>query len=180
MGGVLPQTCWASYKYGIKSWYTVASCWIFFMNCTMMHGSTNITLSYFNVISVTPAVCGSAILCGSCRDEFWSVMPVAWQLLGGRYWSWLWSGHPLVLLWSFSVLSYLAWASGNLCLLWGKRYAWAIWTIFSIVLPPYNRNKHLICKSRRKTSCHILARETWHLIVPIVNKLKSNVCLLLP
>ena len=30
MGGVLPETCWASYKYGIiKFWYTVASCWIF-------------------------------------------------------------------------------------------------------------------------------------------------------
>jgi len=30
MGGVLPKTCWASYKYGlIKIWYTVASCWIF-------------------------------------------------------------------------------------------------------------------------------------------------------
>jgi len=38
-----PETCWASYKYGtIKLWYTVASCWIFFMNCTKMHGSTNI------------------------------------------------------------------------------------------------------------------------------------------
>jgi hypothetical protein len=30
MGGVLPQTCWALYKYGIiKFWYIVASCWIF-------------------------------------------------------------------------------------------------------------------------------------------------------
>jgi hypothetical protein len=43
MSGVLPETCWASYKYGIKRfWYLLASCWIFFMNCTMMHGSTNI------------------------------------------------------------------------------------------------------------------------------------------
>jgi hypothetical protein len=33
MGGVLPKTCWASYKYGIiKFWYIVASCWNFFMN----------------------------------------------------------------------------------------------------------------------------------------------------
>jgi hypothetical protein len=33
MGGVLPVTCWASYKYGIiKFWYIVAYCWIFFMN----------------------------------------------------------------------------------------------------------------------------------------------------
>jgi len=31
MGGMSPETCWASYKYEIiKCWYTVASCWIFF------------------------------------------------------------------------------------------------------------------------------------------------------
>jgi len=30
MGGVSPETRWASYKYGIiKFWYIVASCWIF-------------------------------------------------------------------------------------------------------------------------------------------------------
>jgi len=30
MGGVSPETCWASYKYGIiKFWYIVGSCWIF-------------------------------------------------------------------------------------------------------------------------------------------------------
>ena len=30
MGGVSPETCWASYKYGIiKFWYIAASCWIF-------------------------------------------------------------------------------------------------------------------------------------------------------
>jgi len=30
MGGVLPETCWASYKYGIiKFWFNFASCWIF-------------------------------------------------------------------------------------------------------------------------------------------------------
>jgi len=30
MGGVSPETCWASYKYGIiKFWYIVASCWVF-------------------------------------------------------------------------------------------------------------------------------------------------------
>jgi len=30
MGGVSPETCWATYKYGIiKFWYIVASCWIF-------------------------------------------------------------------------------------------------------------------------------------------------------
>ena len=44
MGGVSPETCWASYKYEIKFWYTVESCWIFYANYTMMHGSTNIKL----------------------------------------------------------------------------------------------------------------------------------------
>jgi len=45
MGGVSPETCWASYKYGIiKFWYIVTYCWNFFMNCTTMHGSTNIKL----------------------------------------------------------------------------------------------------------------------------------------
>jgi hypothetical protein len=45
MGGVSPETCWASYKYGIiKFWYIVASCWIFHVNCTMMHGTTNISV----------------------------------------------------------------------------------------------------------------------------------------
>jgi len=30
MGGVSPETCWASYKYGIiKVWYIAVSCWIF-------------------------------------------------------------------------------------------------------------------------------------------------------
>jgi len=30
MGGVSPETCWASYKCGIiKFWYILASCWIF-------------------------------------------------------------------------------------------------------------------------------------------------------
>jgi len=30
MGGVSPETCWASHKYGrITFWYIVASCWIF-------------------------------------------------------------------------------------------------------------------------------------------------------
>jgi hypothetical protein len=30
LSGVSPETCWASYKYGIiKFWYIVVSCWIF-------------------------------------------------------------------------------------------------------------------------------------------------------
>ena len=43
MGGVSPETCWASCKYEIKKcWYTVASCWISYVDYTMMHRSTNI------------------------------------------------------------------------------------------------------------------------------------------
>jgi hypothetical protein len=38
MGGLMPETCWVSYGI-IKFWYTVG---FFFVNCTMMHGSTNI------------------------------------------------------------------------------------------------------------------------------------------
>ena len=34
MGGVSAETCWASHKYEIKFRYTVASCWIFFVNDT--------------------------------------------------------------------------------------------------------------------------------------------------
>ena len=44
MGGVSPETRWVSCKYEIKFWYTVASCWIFYVNYTMMHGSTNIKI----------------------------------------------------------------------------------------------------------------------------------------
>jgi hypothetical protein len=50
MGGVSPKTCWASYKYEIKFWYTVASCWIIYINYTVMHGSTNIKLSNFQFV----------------------------------------------------------------------------------------------------------------------------------
>ena len=40
MGGVSPETCWASYKYEIKFWYTVASCWIFFyVKCTVKNAA---------------------------------------------------------------------------------------------------------------------------------------------
>jgi hypothetical protein len=42
-GGVSPETCWASYKYRIiKILILFAFCWIFFMNCTITHESTNV------------------------------------------------------------------------------------------------------------------------------------------
>jgi len=43
MGGVSPETCWGSYKYGIINFDTLLHLvGFFFMNSTMMHGSTNI------------------------------------------------------------------------------------------------------------------------------------------
>ena len=43
MGGVSPETCWDSYKYGIKNVDTLLHlAGFFFVNCTTMHGSTNI------------------------------------------------------------------------------------------------------------------------------------------
>jgi len=53
MDGVSPETCWASYKYEIKFWYTVASCWIFYVNYTMMHGSTNIKCMLLCQVNIT-------------------------------------------------------------------------------------------------------------------------------
>jgi hypothetical protein len=49
-----PKTCWASYKYEIKFWYTVPSCWIFFVNYTMMHTSTNI--KYVDFMFFVPCI----------------------------------------------------------------------------------------------------------------------------
>jgi len=43
MGDVSPETCWASYKYGIVKFDTLLHLvGFFFMNFTMMHGSTNV------------------------------------------------------------------------------------------------------------------------------------------
>ena len=43
MGGMWPETCWASYKYGIiKFWSLLHLVGFFFMIWTMMHGFTNI------------------------------------------------------------------------------------------------------------------------------------------
>ena len=42
MGGVSPKTCWASYKYGIKFWYTIVSCWIFLCELYVKFGIVSI------------------------------------------------------------------------------------------------------------------------------------------
>jgi len=70
MGGVSPETFWASHKYEIKFWYTVASCWIFFVNYTMMHGSTNIKWPF-----VSPFSCKSGKLLHnkSVRRLYWNL-----------------------------------------------------------------------------------------------------------
>jgi hypothetical protein len=52
MVGVSSETCWASHKCEIKFWYTVSSCWIFFVGYTMMHGSTNVKIHKLFPLSV--------------------------------------------------------------------------------------------------------------------------------
>jgi hypothetical protein len=44
-GGISPKTCWASYKYEIRFWYTVASCWIFFVNNSTVYSLSGSQLS---------------------------------------------------------------------------------------------------------------------------------------
>jgi hypothetical protein len=48
MGGMSPETHWASHKYEIKFWYTVASCWIFYVksrhSLNQPHTTKGITL----------------------------------------------------------------------------------------------------------------------------------------
>jgi len=52
MGGVSPETCWASYKYGIIKFDTLLHLvGFFFMNFTMMHGSTTVKGSVIRLIN---------------------------------------------------------------------------------------------------------------------------------
>jgi hypothetical protein len=47
MGSVSPETCWASYKYRIITfWYIVAACWIFLyeLNKVSLHKSVMVYL----------------------------------------------------------------------------------------------------------------------------------------
>jgi hypothetical protein len=59
MRGVLPETCWASYKCGIIKFYTLLHLFGFlFMNCAMMHRPTNIKciniLKYYEKFLISP------------------------------------------------------------------------------------------------------------------------------
>ena len=48
MGGVSPETRWASYKYGtIKFWYIIASCWIFLYEFYNDARTRNVKFTYF-------------------------------------------------------------------------------------------------------------------------------------
>jgi hypothetical protein len=53
MGGVSPETCWASYKYGIiKFWYIVASCCIFLHELyydARIHDTSKVIL-FYNIV----------------------------------------------------------------------------------------------------------------------------------
>jgi hypothetical protein len=125
MGGVSPETCWASYKYEVKFWYTVASCWIFFVNYTMMHGSTNIKL-----------MCTSCVICYhpiQTAEMFHTI----WMFLiyHNLYWGWLpWDSHYLVF---FSKIY------------WGRRISWKSNNV--IVFPFAFPSQH---SSRSCPSCH--------------------------
>jgi hypothetical protein len=53
MGGMSPETCWASYKYGtIKFWYIVASCWIFLYELNLHFLSCNARTSEMKVTTL--------------------------------------------------------------------------------------------------------------------------------
>jgi hypothetical protein len=58
MGGVSPETCWASYKYGIINvWYTVAPCWIFlyelYYDARIHEHQVHIILQHFSTHFIT-------------------------------------------------------------------------------------------------------------------------------
>jgi hypothetical protein len=81
MGGVSPETYWASYKYGIiKFWYIVASCWIFFMNCTVMHGSMNIKFTNIYWTSCNLLHLKLSAYSRPCSSEMWyNILWVWWE-----------------------------------------------------------------------------------------------------
>jgi len=68
MGGVSPETCWASYKYGIINVDTLVHLVGFFcMTFTMMHGSTNIKVACVSVCALLDDWCLHCML----RRTFW-------------------------------------------------------------------------------------------------------------
>jgi len=87
MGGVSPETCWASYKCGIiKFWYIVASCWILIRCCILLDFDTLLHLVGFWYVV---AFCWILIRCCILLDfytllylvGFWYVFASCWILI---------------------------------------------------------------------------------------------------
>jgi len=74
MGGVSPETCWASYKYEIKFWYTVTSCWIFYMNYEwvvrkdLKNEDTKVIILVLNLSGAFPLV----------GTQLWTSLSIVW------------------------------------------------------------------------------------------------------
>ena len=80
MEGVSPETCWASYKYGmIKFWYIFTSCWIFlyeldcfvscivslFVFCVLSNRFSSLHLpSYCQILRLDVCICEGFVMCG--------------------------------------------------------------------------------------------------------------------
>ena len=74
MGGVLPETCWASYKYGIiKFWYIVAYCWIFFMNYEL-HQPCMESVSNFTWVQPSNALMAWKVFISSEKGRNWHTL----------------------------------------------------------------------------------------------------------
>ena len=72
IGGVSPETCWASYKYGIINFDTLLHLVGFFrVNCTTMHGSTNIKHIFLPISNfrINRFVCVCVCVC-VCEDSW--------------------------------------------------------------------------------------------------------------
>jgi len=81
MGGVSPETCWASYKHGIINSGTLLHLvGYFYRNYTMMHGSTNIKRIDFFVTLWSENVSENL---ETTQSEFWMLNLSAFQMVSG-------------------------------------------------------------------------------------------------
>jgi hypothetical protein len=85
MGGVSPETCWASFKYEIKFWYTVVFCWIF--NVKVLHTYVSVftplahsLFSSFVLIKQSPSTI-FLVCCHSDFKENFSKLFPCWHIL---------------------------------------------------------------------------------------------------